>query len=284
MPITEEQRLARKNHIGSSDMAAVLGLNPYRNAADVWMEKTGRLIASNKPTDDMLDGTALEDRLLSWAEPQLGKLNRNVNIIIQDLPIATNIDAVIEQSGEPVEAKTTGFNGMPMAGYGQPETQEVPEGVIIQCHVHLMATNRDVCHVPVWVGGRGKGLYYVFRDKELVEIIAEHAVKFWRYVETDTQPPETIPSTETIKLIRREPNKIVQINKGLVEEWLGLKAEAKVWADKEEEAKRALMASLGDAEVGEFGEFEIVTYYEQKRKSYVVPEGTYRVLRISKKR
>ncbi len=41
MPITNRQRKLRQDHIGSSDMAAILGVDPWRTAYDVWLEKTG---------------------------------------------------------------------------------------------------------------------------------------------------------------------------------------------------------------------------------------------------
>ena len=43
MPITEKQRQRRRDHLGASDMAAVMGVSPYRNAWTIWAEKTGRL-------------------------------------------------------------------------------------------------------------------------------------------------------------------------------------------------------------------------------------------------
>lgn len=41
--ITESERELRTRYIGSSDAAAVCGLNPYRSAYDCWLEKTHRV-------------------------------------------------------------------------------------------------------------------------------------------------------------------------------------------------------------------------------------------------
>ena len=40
MPITELQRQRRRKHIGSSDVAAILNMDQFRNSADVWISKT----------------------------------------------------------------------------------------------------------------------------------------------------------------------------------------------------------------------------------------------------
>ena len=37
--ITEKQRLERKKSIGGSDVAAILGLSPWKTPGDVYLEK-----------------------------------------------------------------------------------------------------------------------------------------------------------------------------------------------------------------------------------------------------
>ena len=44
----EEWLKARKTGIGGSDIAAILGLSPYRTPVDVWAEKTGRATAQDE--------------------------------------------------------------------------------------------------------------------------------------------------------------------------------------------------------------------------------------------
>ena len=80
MPITQLQREKRKNRIGSSDMAAILGFTPKRNALDVWLEKTGKLEEKDdrlSEHDPLLAGTYFEDGVLQYAEREFGKITRN---------------------------------------------------------------------------------------------------------------------------------------------------------------------------------------------------------------
>ena len=50
----------RKKHLGGSEVAAVLGLNPWKTAMDVWLEKTGRK-EPDPPNAAMNRGIYLED-------------------------------------------------------------------------------------------------------------------------------------------------------------------------------------------------------------------------------
>jgi putative phage-type endonuclease len=66
-PSREEWLQARKNYIGGSDAAAILGLNPWKTNVDLWEEKTGR-----KEAADISDNEAVKFGSLS--EPYLREL------------------------------------------------------------------------------------------------------------------------------------------------------------------------------------------------------------------
>jgi predicted phage-related endonuclease len=50
----------RKNYLGGTDLAAICGLNPYRTALDVYLDKTSEDIAY-ETNSAMHWGTLLED-------------------------------------------------------------------------------------------------------------------------------------------------------------------------------------------------------------------------------
>lgn len=66
-PSREEWLQARKNYIGGSDAAAILGLNPWKTNVDLWEEKTGR-----KEAADISDNEAV--KFGSQSEPYLREL------------------------------------------------------------------------------------------------------------------------------------------------------------------------------------------------------------------
>jgi putative phage-type endonuclease len=266
MPITEEQRQWRRRHLGSSDIAAVLGCDPWRTPYDIWLDKTGQL-PDFEPNEEMEIGTILEDGVLTWAEKSLGMLLRNQSMVVQGLPIGTNIDAIVVADGNPVEAKTTAvIGGMASDEWGDERTDELPDRVILQCHVHMMATLKDICFVPALIGGRGFVMYEVKRDQDIVDIISERACDFWnKYVVPVIAPPESLPSISSIKKMRRIPNKVVDLHDDLINRWLSAKNVLKDAEREAEEAQNALLASLGDADGGN-SNLGKITYMEQATK------------------
>src|SRR5206468_2944128 len=62
----------RKTGLGSSDAAAVCGVNPYSSAAGVFLEKTGRL-PEVLETEPMRWGTKLEDVIAEAYAEQTGR-------------------------------------------------------------------------------------------------------------------------------------------------------------------------------------------------------------------
>lgn len=268
MPITAQQREQRRHHLGSSDMASILGVDPWRNAYDVFLEKTGK-VEDLKENEAMYLGTALEDGVLTFAEDQLGKLKRNQYRSAQGFPIASNIDAIVVASEEPVEAKTAGLLGPMAEPWGDPGTDDLPDRVIIQAHCHMLCTDKEICHVPALLGGKGFVMYHVTLDKVILDLIMEKSTEFWDdYVLKDVPPPDVMPSYAMAKRMKRTPGKVVKIDEVLVVNWESAKGNLKVAKEIREAAEAELLTALGDADAGEYGtEGMLLTYFEQCRRS-----------------
>lgn len=273
--ITEKQRLERQKHLGSTDIAAILGEDPWRTGFDVWLEKTGRLIPEvEKENKSLIVGSFLEVGVLDWAETQLGKLQRyhnndeekkeNIEIIVPGFEmIVDHPDAIVIETKKPVEGKTAGLMGPLNEDYGD-GGNALPIRVIIQCHVHILATGSDCCHVPALLGGKGFVMYYVEKDDVILNAIMDSSEKFWdEYVLKDVPPPNVLPTGEYTKRIRREPNKTIIIPDYVVRNWLGSKESLKHAEAIKDSAENELLAAMQDAEAGEYSD-GIITYYQQQ--------------------
>jgi predicted phage-related endonuclease len=197
------------------------------------------------------------------------------------LPILrVNTDALVVGTDDPVEAKTHGLFGPgDDESWGEDETDHVPDRVTVQCHAHMLAWNKDICHVPALIGRRGLYVYHVPRSRELSDLIVEQVGEFWdKNVKADTPPENVVPSLEIIKRVRRVPDKIADIPPEIMQRWLEAKEAFSAAEDAEKSAKASLLAALGDAEAGHCGEFGGVTYYESPRKAYTVPASNNRRL------
>lgn len=268
MAITEEQRQQRKSCLGSSDMAAVLGLDPFRNAADVYLEKTGKL-KEQEETKVMRRGNYLEPAILNFAEDVLGNLNRNVFFKAPgDLPMASNVDAEVIETKYPVEAKSVGlFVG---EHWGDEGSDEIPDRVIIQCHVHMICTQTAFCHVPVYLSAREFVMFGVALSKKIVDVICTEAASFWyNCVQKDTPPENIVPAEAVMKRIRRGPGTVIDIPDDvaiLVNNWQEKNAAYKLATKEKDRAKAEVINLLGVSEAGQLPNGDTVTYLSQSRK------------------
>lgn len=271
MPITQAQRDQRRHYIGSSDMAAILGVSPWATAHDVWLEKTGKL-QEREPTEAMMAGTFLEEGILLYAESQLGKIQRNQFRTYPEAHLGAHIDALAMDRGEePIEAKKVELTNPSFEAWGDPGTDQVPDEVIVQCHVHMICQGKtrpvERCHVAGLIAGR-LSMYEVPYSPELVETICETAACFWEHrVQADSPPTNTLPSVETLRRVRRQPGKMAPVDPGLVRTYLAAQAAVKEAEAAEETARAVLLTALGDAEGGDAGEAGIVSYLTQTRKT-----------------
>jgi putative phage-type endonuclease len=290
MPITEKQKEQRQKYLGSSDAAAVAGIDPFRSPADVYYDKTGQIeITGNEPTGDAIEvGVSCEEAVLNWFAKKKGlTLVRNQRRVHDNKIMAASLDAMVKDDPtQLVEAKTTGVvSRFVNEQWGEVGTGEVPERIQLQC-LHQMAVVPEarVVWVPVLMGGVGLRHYVVERNEEMIRDLTDLEVGFWKtYVEAHIPPPDVLPSMETLKRIRREPTKKIPVAEAVVQDWLSAKEALKAAEETKQTKERLLLQTLGDAEAGECA-LGVVTYFMGKpRAAYTVPAGPgYRTLRLMK--
>lgn len=276
--LTELQRVTRQKHIGSSDSPAILGVDPYRSAADVWLEKTGQAegFAGNANTDR---GNRLEPVLIQWAADELGVALGHDKLIVHPGGIlCANLDGF--GPNFIVEAKTS----TDPAEWGKPGTDEVPERVIVQTHHAMAVSGLRLAYVPVLLPGFRSfdfRMYEVAYNEQLGAAVVKSTERFWRnHVVPRVQPEDYRPSLEVLQRVRRVPNKTVPIEPLLVTSWHMAKQAVKDAAKWEEGAKTELLSAMGDAECGDAGSGMVVTYMETTRRAYEVAACTYRQLKL----
>ena len=283
MAITKRQQVERRRWFGSSDVPALLGVDPRRTAKDILLDKLG-MIEPGEQTPAMWAGTLLEPALLLFAEKELGPIRRNVRRVYKPARIAANIDAIVKETAQPVEAKSSGvYSSVTAREWGEPGTDECPDYVIVQAQVHMLCAEQPVCHVPACVGGRGFLMYRVPANETLIELIIDTAKRYADMLDRGQVPEDTEASLATIKRIRRVPKKIVRVDEPDALLAYLEAAERKRQAEAEyTAAKKTLLNMLGDAEALDFGGYGAITYYEQHRKETVLPAATFRVARFRK--
>jgi putative phage-type endonuclease len=271
MALTEAHAKRRRRYLGASEVPAVLGVSPYKNAADVYHEKVDDLDQweGNAATEA---GNLLEDALIRWASQKLGvKVRRNQWRVHANKINSATLDADIDAKPEAIECKVSGllnpaFDG---AEWGEDGSDEVPETVLVQAQAQMLCADLERVWVPALLGGgRGLSLFKIDRHPDLVQIVLEQSERFWReHVIPRVPPADLTPSVEVLKRVRREPESSTIIDDTVFAAWLEAKAIAKEAKRAEDEAKARLLEQLGTAEAGECSMGRI-TFLAQSRKGF----------------
>lgn len=298
--LTAEQLVARRERMGASDVAAIMGVPTFVgvNAWTIWADKIGALEDERVGSKPWLDeGNRLEPFLLNWAERELGALDRNV--VVHDptgARIASTLDGRVIASGVPVEAKTSGIFGPIHGEWGTDGTDEVPDGYLLQCQTQLLCTGAEVCRLFALLGGRGRVEYQIHPHPKLIVKIRDVAEDFFAsFVVTKIDPREgwaerlekahgikltadpCEPVLETAKRLRRVSGKVVDLADP--EPFLAWDAARLDRLDMEKLEKAALavcLAELGDADAGQLPGGVVFTYAEQKGADLIDREAMKR--------
>jgi putative phage-type endonuclease len=281
MGITAIQLERRKGHLGSSDVGTLFGLNKFQTQYDLWLQKTGQLEGEKeRPWLDL--GNEFEDVILKRAARSLGTLRKNQYRSAKDegVPIACHVDAIVVDSGRPVEAKCAGIFWPIAEVWGEPGTDQVPDRVMIQCQVHLLCTGADACHVVMFGWGMKYSEYLVPRDEAMIEMICAKAQEWWKIHVIGNVAPTGNVSLDVVQRVQRHEDCVV-IPDAPIATWRAA-AKAKSIAKKAEQAALAevlkLMGKANEAACS----LGTVTYKLEHRDGYVVEAQTYPVPRFKK--
>ena len=183
----EEWKALRKQYIGGSDAAAVVGLNPFSSAFSLWAEKVGKTpeFEGNLATEV---GTFLEEFVAKKFEQETGKTVRRCNLtLVNDAyPWAcANVDRLIVGEDAGLEIKTTSELNMKSFKNG-----EYPGNYYAQCTHYLAVTGKAVWYLAVLIGNREFKIFTIERDEEEIRALMDAERAFWdEYVLPKKTPP-----------------------------------------------------------------------------------------------
>lgn len=264
----------RKRFLTASDVPSIFGHNPYKTAYDVYIEKTLPVEASAAGEAAEI-GNDLEDAMLNWGARQVGiapdSLIRQAWYVAPNGVVAATTDAVYGGIVKPTvgfEAKTVGMLSVSddFDMWGEEGTDNVPFKVLYQCVAQMIACpTLERVHVPVLLGyGRGRRLYTIERDAEFCAAVETESLAWWdRHVVGGIAPDPDgpAPSMDTVKRVRRDALKCVDVDPALITRWLEAKERAKQADEARDDAFALLLAAMGDAQAAAcpLGRFEFKT-------------------------
>ncbi|MFE0189318.1 YqaJ viral recombinase family protein [Streptomyces sp. NPDC058989] len=284
----EQWLAARRQGIGGSDVAAVLGMTKHTSPIELYLDKVGEL--SNMPRSPELVEAAF------WGhqhEPTIAKVfAERTGLGVVEGPgmlahrehrwMLANVDRyVIEQGDTPsslLEIKTRSAFQLDEWLLG------VPDGPALQTHWYLAVTGYAHAHVAALLGGNRLIIHRVERDEGLVEHLVEIVGEFWQGV-LDRRPPPVDGSEATAELLGHlydvTPDRVTVVDPAealpLLDRRRELKAREARTADELREVDNQLRALAGEAEVVQVQGAVAYTYRQngplvQKRFAAAHPE------------
>ena len=250
--MTRDEWLAeRRNGIGGSDAGAVVGLNKYRNAFDVYADKLG--ITEPVPDNEaMRQGRDLEEYVAQRFCEETGKKvrRRNAMIINTDYPFArANVDRMIIGENAGLECKTA--NVLSLQRY---KNGEYPSEYYCQCVHYMAVTGAERWYLAVLVFGTEFKIFTIDRDEEEIQALMQAEKLFWENNVLAKEPPPpqgTERNDENISSMfpQGEANKEIQLF-GFDEQlkrYIEVKALIKKLETEKKEIEQNIKLEMGDA-------------------------------------
>lgn len=182
----EEWLEIRRQSIGGSDAATIVGLNPYSSKLTLYADKKG-ILPEKEDSERMRLGRDLEDYVAQRFCEETGKKVKRSGWMWRHPMhefITVNIDREVVGEDSFLEAKTT-------MNYEKHDydSGEIPPYYYAQC-VHGMAvTGCEKAYLAVLVFGKGFYWFEIKRDENEIKALIDNEVEFWQTYVALNRPP-----------------------------------------------------------------------------------------------
>jgi putative phage-type endonuclease len=270
----------RRSGISGTDVSAILGINPWASALDVWLDKRGQ--AEPKPeTMAMRMGNLLEPVVAQLYAEETGAhlvepgflrhADRDWHIGTPDRVVAECVldcnDRKEENWTALIEIKTARSD----REWGEPGTDQIPRHYLTQVAWYQSLTGLEVAHVAVLIGASDYRRYEIHRDLILEGVLLERCEAFWRTNVLGGQMPTLDGSDSAARYIAKQfPKNVQPLRTATAEELelaqrLATARAATAAAEREQtEVETLLKAAIGDAEGLDLGALGKITWKSSK--------------------
>ena len=177
----------RAQGIGGSDAGVIMGLNPYKSAYQLWMEKTGQAEAPDLSGNQFIYwGQKNEANIADWFAETTGKRVERCGTLqsVKNPFMLANVDRTVIGENAGLEIKTAG-----VSQYRKWKDDEIPDAYYCQCLHYMAVTGADYWYIAVLLGGNEAKWKRIERNEEDIKTLIEAEKEFWALVQTKTAPP-----------------------------------------------------------------------------------------------
>ena len=258
----------RKNSIGGSDSATIIGLNKYKSSYSLWAEKKGYFDPTQKDTEAMRQGRDLEEYVAQRFCEATGKKVRKRNYMFlhnnYDF-ISANVDREIVGENAGLECKTTSvYNKTDF------ENGEIPEYYYCQCMHYMAVMGYEKMYLAVLILSKGFYYFEIKRDEAEIKALVDTEIDWWNKYILCNEIPEIDGSDSTLNTVRNINKDVIADVKDIsklddvLNEYEAVCKQKKFVEEKEKELKNNIITFMGSNEIGNSNKY-LVSYKLQKR-------------------
>ncbi|MDQ8093908.1 YqaJ viral recombinase family nuclease [Bacillus amyloliquefaciens] len=260
----DEWLLERRKGIGGSDASVILGLNKWRTAFELWLDKTGQVPVSESASEAAYFGSILEDIVAKEFEVRSGKKVRRKKSMLKHPEhdfILANVDRMIVGEKAILECKTTSAYNLK-----EWEDNEIPDSYIVQVQHYLgvLGPEYKKAYFAVLIGGNKFVWKEIERDDELIAMIFQAEVEFWNEKVLGGMAPVLDGSSAAEEYLKQryseaEGGKVVDLtsaNKTRIQQYLQLKEQINELTLQAKELENQIKHEMKEAEYGFIGNYQ----------------------------
>lgn len=290
MALTPEQQEERLTGIGGSDASTILGINPFKDILELYLEKIGE--SPIKDDDDFLKesrywGTVLEPAVCNRYAEETGYKIQKSNQLLRSKKypfMIANIDRKIVGEDRKIgfEAKTAARADE----WGESGSNEIPAYIMCQVQHYLTATEYDLWDLGVLIGNRDYRSYRIAPIQSIIDQLVEAEEEFWDRVQHKVPPEPQWQSAATTRLIKNlypgtNGNVVAlpEIAQKYHDVMKDAQEQAKLYEGIIEGCKNRIAMLTGEAAVAILKDGSAYTRKLQARKEFTVPANEFIVTR-----
>lgn len=201
MTITLEQLKKRKEGIGGSDVAPILGVSKWKTPLDIYLDKVGEDIELQDLSPVQEWGNRLEPLIIQKFQEQTGldcSLISNTVKHERHPFMLANVDAFIPSENAILECKTT--STFLKNEWGEQFTDQIPQEYLLQCAHYAEVLNVGRVYIAVLIGGNDFRVYVYDRLPRLGANLITKEKHFWYSHVQLKVAPQPLSDSDAVKL------------------------------------------------------------------------------------
>lgn len=238
----------RRTYLGSSDVAAILGVSPWKTALDVYFAKLGepeeitpekrKLFSRGKRMEPVVLDMLIEENpdLIITRRSTATDPNRYTD---REHPfMAAEIDFEWSDNGAIENGEVKTVHPFSAGKWGEVDTDEVPIEYAAQVMYGLMVTARNKTKFATLIGADNLLCYEIQRDEETIAAMRRKCVDFWHNNVLARVPPDPVNMDDLMRLFARTkgvPVEADEVTLNHLENLRAIRSRIKAMDDEKEE-------------------------------------------------